>query len=142
MVGPEADAITVGRRVIVNGHSAVIERRAGTDAKPIARLSGRTTRSAAEELRGTSLMARREDLPPLEHGEFWASDLIGSAVADGERVVGRVTRLLGLPSCEVLEVARSEGGDPLLVPLVADAVRAVDPQRGRVDIDLGFLGER
>ena len=53
--------------------------------------------------------------------------------------VGVVRRLLALPSCEALEVAR-EGEDDLLVPLVRDAVRAVDPDARRVDVDLRFLG--
>jgi len=27
------------------------------------------------------------------------------------------------------------------VPLVRDAVREVDPEAGRIDVDIGFLGE-
>ena len=50
-------------------------------------------------------------------------------------------RLLALPSCEVLEVERVEGGDLLLVPLVSDAVRTVDLERKEIQIDLAFLGE-
>jgi ribosomal 30S subunit maturation factor RimM len=50
-----------------------------------------------------------------------------------------VSRLLALPSCEVLEVERA--GEPLLVPLVSDAVRAVDLERRTIEIDLRFLGE-
>jgi 16S rRNA processing protein RimM len=53
-----------------------------------------------------------------------------------------VRRLLALPSCEVLEVARAGGGNHLLVPLIRDAVREVDPARRRIEVDLGFLGER
>ena len=37
-----------------------------------------------------------------------------------------VKRLVALPSCEVLEVARADGSGELLVPLVRDAVRDVD----------------
>ena len=48
---------------------------------------------------------------------------------------------LALPSCEVLEVERAQGGDALLVPLVSDAVRLVDVERREIDIDLAFLGE-
>jgi 16S rRNA processing protein RimM len=68
--------------------------------------------------------------------------LEGCAVRDGDEEVGVVSRLLGLPSCEVLEVARAAGGPALLVPLVTDAVREVDLERGVIDIDLRFLGER
>jgi 16S rRNA processing protein RimM len=55
--------------------------------------------------------------------------------------VGTVQRLLALPSCEVLEVARADGGPELLVPLVRDAVRSVDIDERLIDIDLRFLGE-
>jgi 16S rRNA processing protein RimM len=55
--------------------------------------------------------------------------------------VGTVRRLVPLPSCEALEVERSDGGEDLLVPLVRDAVREVDVAARRVEIDLSFLGE-
>jgi ribosomal 30S subunit maturation factor RimM len=40
----------------------------------------------------------------------------------------------------VLEVALSDGGGELLVPLVSDAVLAVHIERKRIDVDLRFLG--
>ncbi len=58
---------------------------------------------------------------------------------DGSRPIGVVTRLLALPSCEVLEVSREGDGD-LLVPLVGDAVRLVDLEQGYIDVDMEFLG--
>jgi 16S rRNA processing protein RimM len=61
-------------------------------------------------------------------------------VRDGARDVGRVRRLVGLPSCEALEVERPGAGD-LLVPLVRDAIRRVDVEARTVDVDLAFLGE-
>ncbi len=48
---------------------------------------------------------------------------------------------MALPSCECLEVERVGGAPDLLVPLVRDAVRAVDVRRRRIDVDLRFLGE-
>ncbi len=86
-------------------------------------------------------MVSRDDAPALAEDEFWAEDFQGCQVVDGERVVGTVRRLMAYPSCEVLEVARAEGGDPLLVPLVGDAVRTLDIPARRIDIDLAFLGE-
>ncbi len=62
--------------------------------------------------------------------------------ATGRQRVGVVSRLLALPSCEVLEVQRPDRAGELLVPLVRDAVRAVDVERREIDIDLRFLGER
>ena len=141
VAGPEDDALTVGRRVQIAGAPAEIERRAGTAAKPIVRLSGCASRDAAEALRGTPLLVERSELPALSEGEFWADDLLECAVWDGEIPVGTVSRMFGLPSCEVLEVRRA-AADPLLVPLVSDAVRSIDLEARRVDVDLVFLGER
>jgi 16S rRNA processing protein RimM len=137
---PEVAVLIAGASVFVGDGAMTIERRAGTDAKPIVRLSGCSSREAAEALRGTPLLARRDALAPLENDEFWSEDLVGCAVVDGERPVGKVSRLLGLPSVEVLQVERPEGS-PLLVPLVRDAIRSVDLDARRIDIDLEFLGE-
>ncbi len=124
----------------VRGAPVEVARRAGTADRPILRLAGVDSREAAEALRGEPLQVARADLPPLEEDEVWAHDLVGCLVVDGERRVGEVRRLLGLPSCEVLEVVPEGGGEPLLVPLVRDAVRALDLPGRRVDVDLGFLG--
>jgi 16S rRNA processing protein RimM len=126
---------------MVAGQPREIVRRAGTDTRPIVRLDGCNDRSAAEQLRGERLLCARADAPELDDDEWWAEDLEGCAVRDGERPVGTVMRLLALPSCEVLEVARPENSSNLLVPLVRDAVRSVDTNRRTIDIDLAFLGE-
>jgi 16S rRNA processing protein RimM len=118
-----------------------IVRRAGTAAKPIVRLEGCENRTDSEALRGSELTVAREAVPELEEDEWWATDLEGCLVHDGEVDVGTVRRLLPLPSCEVLEVARA-GADDLLVPLVRDAVRRVDVGEKRIEVDLDFLGEK
>ena len=76
----------------------------------------------------------------LEADEYWASDLQGCEVVDGDVAVGFVRRMSALPSVEVLEVDRPDGSE-LLVPMVGDCVRSVDLEGRRIDIDLGFLGE-
>ena len=77
---------------------------------------------------------------PLGPDEWWAEELEGCAVHDRGRAVGTVARLLALPSCEVLEVRRADGGE-LLVPMVKDAVRDIDVAARRIEVDLDFLGE-
>jgi 16S rRNA processing protein RimM len=136
--------LTLGGRVRVGESERGIERRAGTESRLILRLEGCRDRAAAEALRGMELSVAREQAPRLEGDEWWAEDLEGCEVHDGARVVGTVRRLLGWPSCEVLEVERTEDGaaaGDLLVPLVSDAVRAVDIGQRRIDVDLRFLGE-
>jgi 16S rRNA processing protein RimM len=128
----------MGATVHVAGTPMTIARAAGTDDRPILRLDGTTTREAVLALRGEDLLVARGDLPPLPEGEYWAEDLSGCAVVDGDRVIGSVVRMLPLPSCEVLEVRREDGGE-LLVPMVRDAIRSIDFGAHRVDIDLSFI---
>jgi 16S rRNA processing protein RimM len=138
---PAPELLTLGSVVRVNERELRISRRAGTDVRPIVRLEGHDDRDAAEALRGTELLVARDDAPELGEDEWWAEDLEGCRVHDGGRSIGTVRHLLALPSCEVLEVARERGGDALLVPLVADAVREVNLERREIDVDLRFLGE-
>jgi 16S rRNA processing protein RimM len=139
VTGARPRLLQAGAVLIVEGSAREIVRRAGTDAHPIVRLDGIEDRRAAEALRGRELTVAGE-APRLAEGEWWAHELEGCAVVDGERTVGTVARMLELPSCEVLEVARCGGGEPLLVPMVADAIRSVEPRQRRIEIDLAFLG--
>ena len=137
---PNAQLLDAATSVLIDDRELEITRQAGTTRSPILRVAGHDDRAAAESLRGKDLLVPRALAPELGPEEWWAEDLAGCAVHDGDREVGTVRRMLELPSCEVLEVARSGGGD-LLVPLVTDAVREVDLDRRAIDIDLEFLGE-
>ena len=106
-----------------------IERRAGTDERPILRLAGHAGREAAEALRGAPLGD-----PRRARARAGAGRVLG-ARARGLRGLGRRrgtwARCGGCcrcPSCEALEVARDGGGE-LLVPMVRDAIRSVDVER-------------
>ncbi len=73
----------------VAGRSAEIVRRAGTEQRPIVRLEGVEDREGAEALRGQALTVERLEAPALEEGEWWAHELEGCAVVDGERLSAR-----------------------------------------------------
>jgi 16S rRNA processing protein RimM len=122
--------------VLLGERRIALTRRAGTAEKPILRVEGCDTRDAAEALRGTELRVPADEAPGWEEGEFWARDLEGCLVVDGDVEVGVVERMIALPSCEALEV-----GDRL-IPLVRDAIRSVDVQARRIDVDLGFVDGR
>jgi 16S rRNA processing protein RimM len=141
VIRPNAQLLALDATVTVGGHERRITRRAGTDARPILRLSGCEDRTCAETMRGEDLLVARAAAPELEPDEWWAEDLEGCAVVDEGRRIGTVRRLLALPSCEVLEVVRSDGSGELLVPLVSDAVVSVDVGRQRIEVDGVFLGE-
>jgi 16S rRNA processing protein RimM len=93
------------------------------------RLSGCSSREDAEALRGAEMLVEGA----LEEDEYWASDLVGCLVVDGGRAVGVVSRMVALPSCEALEV------DDVLIPMVRDAIRSIDVDARRIDVDMGFL---
>jgi 16S rRNA processing protein RimM len=131
--------LALGMNVSVAGRAAVIVRRAGTEQRPIVRLEGIEDRPAVEALRGRALTVERLRAPVLADGEWWAHELEGCTVTDGELRVGSVSGLLELPTCEVLEVRREQGGESLLVPMVKDAIRRVDTVQRRIDVDMGFL---
>ena len=139
MTGAMPKALTVGATVLLDDRELQITRRAGTDARPIVGLEGCSDRARAEALRGKELLIRSSDAPELEPDEWWSEDLEGCVVRDAEREVGTVRRVLALPSCEVLEVQRTDGSPDLLVPLVGDAVREVDVEQRVIDVDLEFL---
>ena len=129
------ELLEVGTTVRVAGREAKIVERKGADAAPLLRLDCTSDRSEAVQLRGEMLLVPRE-ARELEDDEYWAEDLIGCAVVvSDERVLGKVKRLLAMPSCEVLELDTD-----LLVPLVHDAVKRVDVDGKRIEVDGEFLG--
>jgi 16S rRNA processing protein RimM len=134
------DLLVVGGVLTLAGADVTIERRAGTDARPILRVSGCGERGAAESLRGEPLVVADADVPPLGPDEYRAADLEGARVVDGSHELGVVSRLIALPSCECLSVVRADGGGELLVPLVRDAIRSIDLERRVIEVDRSFLG--
>jgi 16S rRNA processing protein RimM len=141
VTAPRPRLLTLGTSVTVAGRRAAIVRRAGTEQRPIVRLEGVDDRAGADALRGMALTVQELEAPALAEGEWWAHELEGCTVVDGEQLLGTVSRLIELPSCEALEVRREQGGEPLLVPLVKDAIRRMAVDEGRIEVDMGFLGE-
>jgi 16S rRNA processing protein RimM len=120
-----------GMTVTVAGRAARIERRAGTNERPLVRLDGVNDREGASQLTGELLLADLADAP-LESDEWLAADLVGCEVIG----VGRVARVVEAPSCDLLEA----GPDAVLIPFISDAVKDIDLERRRIEVDLAFLG--
>jgi 16S rRNA processing protein RimM len=113
-----------GTEVVVAGTSHSVTRRAGTDQRPLIRLSGLED---PRPLRREVLLVDEE----LSEGEWLASDLAACTVVG----VGRVERVLDGATCSVLEL---ENGD--LVPLVSDAIEAIDLDAREIRVNRSFLG--
>jgi 16S rRNA processing protein RimM len=120
-----------GTPVTVAGRECLVERRAGTDARPLVRVSGVGDRDAAEALRGEALLVP-EDGGDLPEGEWLSSDLIGCRIEG----IGEVRRVVQGPSCDLLEV----GDDAVLVPFVTDAITRIDTGARVIEVDRVFLG--
>ena len=129
---PRPQLLTLGAEL--EGLGRIIARK-GPEDQPILRIDAASDRTAIEGLRGRELHVDDAVVPPLEEDEYYAEQLEGCTVSDGERVLGTVERLMGLPSCEALELDTGQ-----LVPLVRDCIRSVDVDGRRIDVDAGFLG--
>jgi 16S rRNA processing protein RimM len=85
--------------------------------------------------RGQQLQVRREELPPLDPDEFYAFQLVGLAVEEeGGRRLGIVRVVLPGAANDNLEL-----DDGTLVPMIEDAIAAIDPDHGRILLNPGFI---
>lgn len=130
-VDDPSHSLPVGLEVRLGGVPRRIERRGGTDTRPLVRLSGLGSRDEISRLRGQPLLARLEEAP-LAGDEWLVEDLVGCTVPG----LGEVRRVLEAPSCDLLEV----GPEGVLIPLVSDAVVKVDLAARRIEVDAAFLG--
>jgi 16S rRNA processing protein RimM len=120
----------VGATVLIDGDPATIVavRRVGGGRRAI-----RLDRAVE---RGTELTIRLADLPPPDDDSYYAFQLVGLEVVDeGGHGLGVVVRVHPGPANDNLELA-----DGTLVPLIEDAIRAIDLDGGRVVVEGGFLG--
>ena len=115
-------ALPLDATLLVGNSPHTVIRRAGTDDRPLIRLSGVDDPGA---VRGELLLVDE----PLGNEEWLASDLLHCAVPGH----GRVVQVLDGPSCSVLELE-----DGKLVPFVSDAIRSVRP--GEIVVNDDFLG--
>jgi ribosomal 30S subunit maturation factor RimM len=86
--------------------------------------------------RGDVLAVRRADLPPPEPDHYYVFQLVGLEVVErgGGRSLGRVRDVLPGTANDNLEL-----DDGTLVPMVEDAIEAVELEAGRVVLNPGFI---
>ncbi len=118
-------ALPEGCTVFLQSQARTVERRAGTDDRPLVRLTGVDD---PRSLHGELLLVEDE----LEEGEWLASDLVGCRVPELDSAVAGI---LDEPSCSVLELE-----DGTLIPLIADAVERVDLDAREIHVNRDFLG--
>ena len=100
-----------------------------------ARLKGCEGIVDAEKFIGASVLVKRENLPPLEEGEYYWFEIIGmDVVTDGGRALGRVKSILPSRSNDVYLVQGAEG--EWLIPAMEEVIVRVDREKGQMVIHL------
>jgi 16S rRNA processing protein RimM len=100
----------------------------------IARFAEVSSRDAAEALRGTVLTVSRADLPALDEGEYYHSDLIGlPVVTTAGEASGTVVENFG--AGDILEIEKPDG-KRFMVPFRPEAVPEVGE---RVVVEPAFV---
>ena len=101
-------------------------------------LEGVGDRDLAASLRGSELILDREELDAPDEEEFYVGDLVGLEVYDGVGTrIGRVADVLETPAHEILFI-RDDEEEPAehYVPFTHEHVPTIDPEVGRVVVDL------
>jgi 16S rRNA processing protein RimM len=106
--------------------------------RALLKLQGCDDRSTAETLRGYLVQIPIEQAIPLEEGEFFEHQIVGLQVwtSAGEHL-GRVEEILYTGANEVYVIRSPQPGRAeLLIPAIEDVVLEIDPQAGRLVVEL------
>ena len=100
----------------------------------IVQLSGIESREEAEKLNKLLVFSKLEDLPELEEGEYFLSDLIGLQVfAESDVLVGQVIDVIEGRGHNLLLVRRESKPD-VMIPMVDAFIEEIDFDSDRITI--------
>jgi 16S rRNA processing protein RimM len=103
---------------------------------PVAKLAGCDDREGAEALRNRDVAVKRESLGKAEDGTLYWVDLVGLEVMNEEgKLLGKVEGLFETGETSVLVVREAHEGRERMIPFVAEYVRSVDREAGRIIVD-------
>lgn len=101
----------------------------------ILKFEGYDTMTAAQGLRGGRLVVAEDDLEPLEEGQFFERQVIGSEVVTSDgRKVGHVTKVMRTGGTDLLVLAGDDGRERL-IPFADEICTGVDLEAKRITID-------
>ncbi len=96
-------------------------------------LEGVGDRDQAAKLTGSHIEVVREELAPLEPGEYYLADLVGAAVFGPEGRIGEVVEVVVNPSVDSVRI-RLADGRLVEQPLGPPWVTGVDVDQARIDL--------
>jgi 16S rRNA processing protein RimM len=109
------DSLARFSRLYVGGHEYALRDIKDGGKTAIARFEGINDRTAAEALRGELVEVDRDQLPPLEEGEYYHADLVGLPCVDaGGTALGTVVAVENFGAGDLLEVERPNGQRSLI----------------------------
>lgn len=92
-------------------------------------------RNAAELLVKKDLQVPREDLVPLQKGQHYIYDILGSAVYDlQDHELGKLTDVLRTGSNDVYIVTADDGKETLLAA-IPDVIKSIDESAKKIVVD-------
>ena len=112
-----------------------VERVAFFKGKPILKLAGIERIEEAAKLRDAVLLVPREEAIPLDEGEYFIGDLIGSSVLleDGS-LYGRLKDIIRTGANDVYVIEKQEDGTAAYIPAVRELVLSVDAKQQKIII--------
>ena len=130
------DSLGRHQRLFADGRALTLEALRPCAGGAIARFAEIADRDSAEALRGALLAVPRSELPPLDEGEYYHSDLIGlPCETEAGEPLGTIVAVENFGAGDLLEVEGS-GGKRALIPF-RDGI--ADLKDGRIVADPAFL---
>ena len=134
---PSSEALFELERVVLRPRDgnerelALAEVRTGPRGDLIVSFEDVEAREDSEPLVGSTVFARREDLPPPQEGEYFQGDLVGLKALDEQGVeLGQVAEVWSTGPVPNLVIRGAVG--ELIVPFVDEFVPKVELEQGRV----------
>lgn len=96
------------------------------------KLKGIETVEQAETLRNSYLEIEREDAIPLEEGEYFIADLLGSRVySDDGEMLGILDDIYNTGSSDIY-VVKNELGKTILLPYIDEVIKEIDVENKKI----------
>ena len=126
----EPDGVRASRTLFIRGagerwDAYPVAAVAGHGKKLLVKLQQFDTVDQVQHLLGSEVYALRDELPPLDEGEYYWQDLLGMrVVTDGGESLGTITDIFSTGSNDVYTVQGEK--KEYLIPAIADVVVDVD----------------
>jgi 16S rRNA processing protein RimM len=104
----------------------------------VARLKGVADRDAATKLCNLELFVARDKLPTIEEDDtYYHADLVGMmAITPQGAPLGNVTAIHNFGAGDLVEIATTAGGEPLLLPFTESVVTEIDTALRQITVVL------